>query len=449
MKKLIFSLIILSIIFSGCSVSSKIPVEPMPSWLQNRPSSSLYFIGIGGVKKNGTPDYYMKASREDALADMASSISTSISSVSVVSRIDNSSGYAESFSENVKSQASEMFQDAELVDQYQTETDYFSYYRILKSDYYRIKRERKQNAVASALQKYTSGLEQENRDNFVQAITFYVQGLTSLRDYLDQVSMVKVNGDSIDLANEFFSRVTKLGSDIVVVHQMRSLLVKQGQGIQSSELTFAVKSSTGKLLSGVPVKFIYSGGYLPKDKDVSDVNANVNTSIEKVLSNSNIETVRVIPDVESIIRNATTDMFIRGMFNHVKAKEKSLRINIQKPFVYIKYSGNGMTDRIIDMVLIEFKQNQFLVSQDLIDADYVVEIDVYKNCDKIEYGFDGTLNISSGVTFFGSNTEKVFSQRYNQKAASENDCKQKLDNKLNSVFKSIVLPAIMRKLKGL
>jgi len=449
MKKLIFSLIILSIIFSGCSVSSKIPVEPMPSWLQNRPSSSLYFIGIGGVKKNGTPDYYMKASREDALADMASSISTSISSVSVVSRIDNSSGYAESFSENVKSQAAEMFQDAELVDQYQTETDYFSYYRILKSDYYRIKRERKQNAVASALQKYTSGLEQENRDNFVQAITFYVQGLTSLRDYLDQVSMVKVNGDSIDLANEFFSRVTKLGSDIVVVHQMRSLLVKQGQGIQSSELTVAVKSSTGKLLSGVPVKFIYSGGYLPKDKDVSDVNANVNTSIEKVLSNSNIETVRVIPDVESIIRNATTDMFIRGMFNHVKAKEKSLRINIQKPFVYIKYSGNGMTDRIIDMVLIELKQNQFLVSQDLIDADYVVEIEVYKNCDKIEYGFDGTLNISSGVTFFGSNTEKVFSQRYNQKAASENDCKQKLDNKLNSVFKSIVLPAIMRKLKGL
>jgi len=449
MKKLIFSVVILSILFSGCGVSSKIPVEPMPSWLQNRPSSSIYFIGIGGVKKNGTPDYYMKASREDALADMASSISTSISSVSVVSRIDNSSGYAESFSENVKAQAAEIFQDAELVEQYQTETDYFSYYRILKSDYYRIKRERKEKAVAVALQKYTSGLEQENNNNTVQAITFYAQGLTSLRNYLDQVSMVEVNGDSIDLANEFFVRITKLGTDIVVVHPMRSLLVKQGQGIGTSELTFTVKSSTGKLLTGVPVKFIYSGGYLPKDKDVSDVNANVKTSIEKVLSNSSKETVRVVPDVELIIRNATSDLFIRGMFNHVKANDKTLRINIQKPLVYIKYSGNGMSDRLIDMVLAELQQNQFMISQDINDTDYIVELDVEIICDKIEYGFDGILNVSSNVRVFENNPEKVFSLKYNQKAVSENDCKQKLDNKLNTVFKLIALPAIMRKLKGL
>lgn len=448
MRRIVLILFAL-VLFFGCGVTSKTVVKPMPNWLQSRPNSSLYFIGIGGVKKNGTPDYYMKASRQDALSDMASSISTSISSVSVVSRVDNSSGYAESFSENVKSKAEEIFQDAELVEQFQTETDYYSYYRILKADYFRIKAERKQKAIELAFQKFNSGVELEKNDNFVQAINFYIHGLASLKDYLNQVSMVKLNSDSVDLANELFTRVTQLATNINITHIMRSISVKQGQNIESSDLNFIVKSTSGKLLSGLPVKYVYSGGFLEKDRDVSDVNGNVSTHLEKVFSNSDYETIKVSTDIESVIRNATTDMFIRGMFKHIQPRELTLRINVQKPLVWIEFVGNGISNEIKNMVIESVSQNQFNVIENSENADHVVSIQINKGCDKIDYGYNGELKISTKVYYFNDKSEIVFDKKYTQQASSENECNSFLDKKVNSVFKSIVVPVIIRKIKGL
>ena len=86
--KRILVLPLVTAIMLGCGGSKKVAQAPItPSWVQGRPTQAGYYIGIGSARKT-TPDY-QQAAKQSALADLASDISVSISSQSVLNAFES------------------------------------------------------------------------------------------------------------------------------------------------------------------------------------------------------------------------------------------------------------------------------------------------------------------------------------------------------------------------
>ena len=66
------------IVFSGCDAlkNSQKTVETRPDWVDKRPSSGMYYIGIGSARKAGlSPDAYKENARNSALNVLSSEVS--------------------------------------------------------------------------------------------------------------------------------------------------------------------------------------------------------------------------------------------------------------------------------------------------------------------------------------------------------------------------------------
>ena len=67
---------------TSCSSSKKAQenLPPAPAWVANKPTQPGYYIGVGRAPKVGDVNGYRQASKNNALSDLGSDISVSISS---------------------------------------------------------------------------------------------------------------------------------------------------------------------------------------------------------------------------------------------------------------------------------------------------------------------------------------------------------------------------------
>ena len=99
-----------------------------PNWIKNRPVSNRYFIGIGFADKN-TKDYRAIAKAE-ALNDLASEISVTISSELIDIMVEYS-GFSEEYARSeIRMSTREELDGYERVDDYNGKDFYWMYYRM-------------------------------------------------------------------------------------------------------------------------------------------------------------------------------------------------------------------------------------------------------------------------------------------------------------------------------
>lgn len=78
------------------SVNSDLPVYP--DWIENRPISNDYYIGIAKVFKNKFD--YSSIAKQNALIDLSSEISVKLSSASIFHQVDKGDRYREDYQVN-------------------------------------------------------------------------------------------------------------------------------------------------------------------------------------------------------------------------------------------------------------------------------------------------------------------------------------------------------------
>ncbi|MCT4638880.1 MAG: LPP20 family lipoprotein [Bacteroidales bacterium] len=447
MKKT-FIYLLLIVIVTSCATTRKVET-PLPVWLKQRPASSEYFLGIGSSLKNGTPNSYMSAARKDALADLASGIAVNISGVSVLAKTENNRGIYESFTEQIKASSEDFLYDAELVEQFQNDTHYWCYYRIRKSEYYRIKAEKKREATEIALGKYKTGLQADKEGDISRAVKFYIQGLSAIRAYLAESTKIEDNGKSIDIAGELFNKLSDLASRINVYHDMRSLSVKEGSSVEPYKLTFnVIDRQTGKKLSGIPVKFKFTAGYLPKDKDMSDVEGKVSTYIDRLISVNDTEIIEVTPDFDELISLSTTDLIISGLMKGVISSGLKFRLNVTKPTVWLIYSGD-VSKANKNTIATYFSENNIQMSYSEERADHVVVFSIDEGSNVSGQGYESYLHLTVELRMFKGNGKVIYDNEIRERSASVSDNMKVIDRKFTGKLKGVVLPMVIRKLKGL
>lgn len=128
MKKIIIFIILLLSILSA----------KVPSWVNNRPISEVYYIGISTIQKADNVNY-RDMGKLMALKDLASEITVKVEDESKYSVKENGS-QAESFISDFQKSSKIVtvadLEDYEFVDAYETEKEYSVYYQLSKRKYF-------------------------------------------------------------------------------------------------------------------------------------------------------------------------------------------------------------------------------------------------------------------------------------------------------------------------
>lgn len=324
-KYLAFAVITLS--FLGCaSTSSRKTVPERPAWMDNRPVNSQFFYGIGSALKKGSADRYRNEARENALSEMAGQINSKISSDMVLYKVEDRFGVREMLQNRVRSQSNEFLEGYEFVDAYEDEIRYYTFYRLSKQVFEDNKQKRKKIAADGAWLKYQQAVNHLHAKNYLMAYSFFVQTIEGIKEYLQEGVIIDTpQGYSVDLGNGSLTYLDEIISDLRIKSNISSLTIT-GEAPDEA-LIFTVTDKTGDPVPNMPVKFIYSGGYLLTDTGKTDENGTIQCPEFKAPAQSSRETLSAAIDLQALARMATYDIDIRRMLE--KWNRPSVKVMIE------------------------------------------------------------------------------------------------------------------------
>jgi hypothetical protein len=307
---------ILLILASCAAKKQAAEFEAQPLWMKHKPVEPGYYTGVGSAKKVGTSHEYKEAAKRDALADLAEEISLKISSTSVLHTIETESGISETF--------------------------------ISQATYSEKKELKKQKALEAAKVKYLAGKKEEEQHHAREAITFYLQGLQAIYNYLGEETQKEINGVTIDVGNELYSSLNEVVSFLKIEAVMNQVSVKRGKSLEQSLRFKTLYKSRQE--NGLPVNFKYSGGYLKKDRDFSNENGIVELQPGIINSKKSQEQITATINLEEIAQKAVDNLFIRGLLSKHTIEPAVVVVNIASPNLLLSiaehYCHNNPCEKI-------------------------------------------------------------------------------------------------------
>ncbi len=364
---------------TACSSSKKAQenLPPAPTWVANKPTQPGYYIGVGRAPKAGDVNGYRQASKNNALADLGSDISVSISSSSVLHKFESSLKFSEDYSSNIQAESQKDLEGYELVDTYEDFTSSWTYYRLSKSAWQATQERKKSAAVTGGLDLYQRGRALADSDDLKSAFISYLKALESLKPYLGESLQTEYNGKNILLGNEIFDAMTALVKEVKVEAIINKTTVKYGESISSDLLRFKV--SNGSSLKLFPVVFSYSAKPIKNSKTITNDAGIASYSLESVNSTKAQEQLFATADWVTMAADATSDMYFRRLAEKFNTPPAAILISIVKPKVLVVSVEKNIGEAIPDRHLAS-KLSSLLTAEGInqassqADADFVLTI---------------------------------------------------------------------------
>ena len=343
-------LLVIFLFVLGCSpavdtANKKDSKNPKPDWLLAKPDQSIYYIGIGQSRKDGTSNFIQKA-KKSALEDLVSEIKVNISSSSVLSSIDANKEFQDKYEQIIQTTAADEIEEFEQVSSWQDDFNFWVYYRLSKQRYKEIKAEQKRNAVSISLDFFKKAKESERAGELVLALGFYYQGFRAIQKYLGEPIQLEMDGKTILLTNEIISNMQYLLDKIEVSLTPGELSLNRRVSLSDQTITVkAMDKVSKKSISDLPLKAGFekgSGNVYPTYKTNTSGLATI--LLTKITSKELEQTVvvKVNPlsfaepsptKIDSLIvqkmvlPRATLVLKVQRPLVHITSLEKSLGVN--------------------------------------------------------------------------------------------------------------------------
>lgn len=186
-----------------------------PEWVNGMTHNSLNYVGIGHALKSDAD--FQDLAMQRALRAMASQIKVDISSESILKTLENDSEFQSSYQEKIVVNTSEQLERYHLVDQWQSDTEYWVYYELNRFDYEEYMQERIAKAKAIALDYLIKGDEAIANGYIETAIQLYAKGLESLELVMTEDLTTTYNGKKINLGTELYHQLSTIWNGVTVV----------------------------------------------------------------------------------------------------------------------------------------------------------------------------------------------------------------------------------------
>jgi len=305
--------------FSSCAATGvSSGSQKKPDWVKDRPVSDEYYIGIGMAKTY--ENNYTKVAKNNALTDMISEISVSISSNSVLKQFEDESGFKEEFESITKSKMKDDLENHELIDTWKGKDNYWVYYRLSKEKYRRRKQEELEKAKSLAKDFYEKAREAEKAYNVPNALNYYVKAFEAVKPHLDEDISVFTFDGRINLGNRIYQNVQEIFSSIEFRSSQKEFDIR-ALSAGNSPVTATVyysKDGERKPVSDLPVVFSFPELDINKTEQVHSNSSGVITcSIAEMAPKGKQQKIKMALDTDVYFGEKTQDNLLKKMF-HLK-----------------------------------------------------------------------------------------------------------------------------------
>ncbi len=340
-------------------VEQPVNMEPeRPSWVRSRPLSDHYYIGIGRAGKN-LPEPYETA-KKNALNELASEISVVVEGNSLLHSFERRDRFDETFTSTIKMRTNERIEGFELVDSWENQTEYWTYYRLSKAEHARIKAEKKAQAIGTARDLHARSRASLASGDLRSAFDQNLRALIAMQEYWGENDVVELDGRQVPLANELYNDLQRLTSSV----RFNILPERCELGYEQQyrrEMLISARSLDGNAtrdLVQLPVSISYPGvgGNVVELKN-TDADGNVRTTVQRVAMGNGVPELVVRLDMDALVSKELDPMVVKPLLAGLTVPEKRAMIDLKMPRVFMRSTeanlGQPMNDAGVALAIRE------------------------------------------------------------------------------------------------
>jgi hypothetical protein len=445
--------------FSGCKAgkeASETLVEQTaaPEWVQSRPSSPSYYIGLGSCSKLTQPADFQQIAKKNALNDLATEISVRVQGETFLNTMEVNKNFSEDFMSTISTTTDAKIEDYEIAGVWEDKQTYYVYYRLNKAQYQQAKQQKKNMTMSAAYDYYQKGQDAEALNNVVSAFELYTRGLIQMQEYWNDVNKYRIDSTEIYLDGELYRAMQRVANGI-------NLQPKGSKVTLSAENRFNGNLSVSAIYNGRPVKGIqvisqYEKLTYSKPKNqltneeglvfvpVSDIDPKSKNNIVKL----SIETDALMPaDIDKKLAS--------GLMKTIRGDKKEIPIEFVAPSFYVtsdeKQFGEVSNQKTLQAVFANNLVTKGMrISDKKAECNYQVQLTANTTEGGTAQGFvvaylDFTLTVIHTITgevVYSESIPGIKGLQLTREAAST-DAYKKAKDKIDSEIVSSLLSSIM------
>lgn len=257
------ALLISMLVLMGCGTQKTVTQTPTgpppPSWVEIRPNSSMYYIGIGVAPKTPATDF-RRAAKDNAISDLAGEIQVQVNTQSLLHTLETGTRFEQEFRESIRTQSNLDLTDYEMVDSWEDQNYYWVYYRLDRSAWAEKQAERRSVARQLSLDFLSKAEAEEGQHRFSSAADYYLRGLQAIEVFWNESNEVEYRGKSILLGNALFSGLTNLLRQTALSIE-NDLTLEFANAYRTSAEVRATFGPDRAPMQNVPIKTSYAGTF--------------------------------------------------------------------------------------------------------------------------------------------------------------------------------------------
>lgn len=354
-------------------LSSTSIAQNQPSWVSSRPINSMYYTGIGSALKSEKD--YMKIAKKKALSDLISEIEVKVASNSLLNTVDDNGTISSYFKENIQMKASKKIEDYELVEAWESDTEYWVYYQLNKYDYKEKERIRVERMLQKTYDLLVKAKENKGNGNISAAILNCIEGIELMQFDLNKNLPYQKNGQTLYLGNELFQLLTTVFNGVEIKVNPSKVEAQIFQPVKE-KITIQVSRGMQQQVINLPLKVEFKIG----SGEISS-NLQTNTSgfadlqILNVSSKKQRQSLLIQPDIKQLLPNSKNRL-VRSILQKIKSipqAQVSIQLAQQSFKAFLKQESKENTailksvKRILSNQYFNFVPNEQL-------ADVIVEV---------------------------------------------------------------------------
>jgi hypothetical protein len=417
-----YSLIIL--LFVGCSAQNSMAKRRPPQWVKERPISTDHYIGIAVVKKDNSQTNYMQLAKNQALQDLCSEISISISSNSVLHQFENNTSFKEEFEANIRTSLVQDLEGYEMLGSWDNkkENEYWVYYQLSKNKYELLKRIKLNKAKKLSQTYFEEAKQYEQQLDIHQALSYYAKALDAIKNHLDEdLSILSFDG-KINLGTDIYNSIqnifyrTQLSPDQNKIKLEISTAKKEPILIKASWLG----DEGEKILQQLPLQLTFTKGEgILNSKVSTDQFGYAASQLSKVTSNQKLQEIEVSIDLSAILDEKNENHELNQLFFTPESAPKSkIIVNVERLKAYLNFNekifGEDSKRGILtNSVKKELSENFFSFTDDKEQAKVILDINTNVTKGEIKEGRNYKVYIVYLDCFFSLTDVKTGMEIFN------------------------------------
>lgn len=355
--------------------------NPKPHWVQSKPSSSIYFHGIGIAQKQAGSADHMETAKKNALSDLASEIKVNVSSNSILYTLERDYKFESEFIETIRTSTNEDLEGYEVADTWENESQYWIFYRLNRADYYAKKEAEKKAVMDNAADFYQKGLDAWDNQQVTAAFDLQARALAILKPYWAENNMYSFNGKDLLLDNSILGELQHMANTIDLSADPAKVVLSLDNDFEVVCTIKATDSENGKNLAAVPVAYRFqSGSGLNRGEKTTGNDGEVKVGISNPDLTRTYHELETSVDLIELFDPRALDTDLRKVIKGLHQPRLRVPIELKRPVFYLQSQEQNLYNRqklshLRDHLSSQIIKNGLPVSQERSEADIIVNID--------------------------------------------------------------------------